>query len=191
MEPPAGTPKRSQRSRTETMNLLRAATLELLETINPNDLTIRDIADRAGVYHRYVPDYFGGKAELLADVYPTVQAQAAEGISPLDGDTLRPEIIRLAHLAVWLSQHRDGGVPTENRAIMKQLKSTFTTGLGLDDTTSALLAQRLMAGVITIAAFPDVVSEEPIDIAAHRALELKLLQLLVQDAQQHNTPEKP
>jgi hypothetical protein len=48
-----------------------------------------------------------------------------------------------------------------------------------------------MAGVITIAAFPDVVSEEPIDIAAHRALELKLLQLLVQDAQQHNTPEKP
>ena len=190
MEPPAGTPKRSQRSRTETMNLLRAATLELLETINPNDLTIRDIADRAGVYHRYVPDYFGGKAELLADVYPIVQAQAAAGLAPLDGDTLRPEIIHLAHLAVWLSQNRDSGMPTENRAIVEQLMSTFTTELGLDDTVALLLAQRLMAGVITIAAFPDVISDKPIDIAAHRALELKLLQLLIQDAQQHNTPDE-
>jgi len=190
MEPPAGTPKRSQRSRTETMNLLRAATLELLETINPNDLTIRDIADRAGVYHRYVPDYFGGKAELLADVYPIVQAQAAAGLAPLDGDTLRPEIIHLAHLAVWLSQNRDSGVPTGSREIAEQLMSTFTTGLGLDDTVALLLAQRLMAGVITIAAFPDVISDKPIDIAAHRALELKLLQLLVQDAQQHNTPDE-
>jgi len=190
MEPPAGTPKRSQRSRTETMNLLRAATLELLETINPNDLTIRDIADRAGVYHRYVPDYFGGKAELLADVYPIVQAQAAAGLAPLDGETLRPEIIHLAHLAVWLSQNRDSGVPTGSREIAEQLMSTFTTGLGLDDTVALLLAQRLMAGVITIAAFPDVISDKPIDIAAHRALELKLLQLLVQDAQQHNTPDE-
>ena len=172
------------------MNLLRAATLELLETINPNDLTIRDIADRAGVYHRYVPDYFGGKAELLADVYPIVQAQAAAGLAPLDGDTLRPEIIHLAHLAVWLSQNRDSGVPTENREIAEQLMSTFTTELGLDDTVALLLAQRLMAGVITIAAFPDVISDKPIDIAAHRALELKLLQLLVQDAQQHNTPDE-
>ena len=190
MEPPAGTPKRSQRSRTETMNLLRAATLELLETINPNDLTIRDIADRAGVYHRYVPDYFGGKAELLADVYPIVQAQAAAGLAPLDGDTLRPEIIHLAHLAVWLSQNRDSGVPTESREIAEQLMSTFTTELGLDDTVALLLAQRLMAGVITIAAFPDVISDKPIDITAHRALELKLLQLLVQDAQKHNTPDE-
>lgn len=171
------------------MDLLRTATIELLETTSPQDLTIRDIADRAGVFHRYVPDYFGGKAELLADIYPTIQAQAVSGVAPLAGDTIRPEMIRFARLAIWLSQNRDNGIPNGPRLLLNQLISTFTDDLNLDTTTSLLLAQRLMAGVITIAAFPDIVGDEPINITAHRELELKIVQLLMRDAATPKTPD--
>ncbi|MDB0005625.1 TetR/AcrR family transcriptional regulator [Ilumatobacteraceae bacterium] len=191
MAEPTNAPPPRQKSRAETMQLLRTATLELLETVNPQDLTIREIADRAGVFHRYVPDYFGGKAELFADIYPTVQAQAAAGVAPLDGDTFRPEIIRFAQLAIWLSQHRDNGLPGGKRSIVDQLVSMFMTDMNLDATTALLLAQRQIAGVITIAAFPDVVSDEAIDIAAHRELEIRVLRLLVQEAATHNTPDEP
>ena len=171
------------------MDLLRTATLELLETISPADLTIRDIADRAGVFHRYVPDYFGGKAELLADIYPTLQAQAAAGLAPLEGNTIRPEMIRFARVAVWLSQNRDAGIPKGHRPIIDQLVATLTNDANLDAATSLLLSQRLMAGVITIAAFPDVVGDEPIDVAAHRDLELRIVQLLLRDASKHSTED--
>lgn len=189
MTTPSSAPKRRQRTRAETMNLLRAATIELLDTTNPQDLTIREIADRAGVFHRYVPDYFGGKAELLADIYPTMQAKAVSGVAPLAGDSIRPEMIRFAQLAIWLSQNRDSGIPSGPRLLLDQVVSTFTNDLNLDTTTALLLAQRLFAGVITIAAFPDIVGDEPINITAHRELELRIVQLLIRDAATPNTPD--
>ena len=169
------------RTRSETMDLLRAAALELLATVDPESLTIREICDHAGVFHRYVPDYFGGKAELLADIYPTVREQARSGLVPLDGNSIRPEVIRLARLAVWLSANRDTGVPADGRPITESLVTTLTDQVGLDARAALLVAQRIVASVIVLAAFPDVIADGPIDVAAHRELELRIVRLLAQD----------
>jgi len=168
------------------MDLLRASALELLATIDPEALTIREISDHAGVFHRYIPDYFGGKAELLADIYPTAREQARCALVLLDGDGIRPEVIRLARLAVWLSANRDMGVPADDRPLTQSLVATLAEHTGLDDRTALLVAQRVVAGVILLAAFPDVISNEPIDIAAHRDLELRIVRLLAQDAASRN-----
>jgi AcrR family transcriptional regulator len=178
--------KARNRTRSETMDLLRASALELLATIDPEALTIREISDHAGVFHRYIPDYFGGKAELLADIYPTAREQARGGLVLLDGDGVRPEVIRLARLAVWLSANRDTGVPADGRPLTQSLVTTLTEQTGLDEGTALLVAQRVMAGVIVLAAFPDVISNEPIDVTAHRDLELRIVRLLAQDSASRN-----
>jgi AcrR family transcriptional regulator len=186
MTPEEKPSKARNRTRSETMDLLRASALELLATIDPEALTIREISDHAGVFHRYIPDYFGGKAELLADIYPTAREQAGGGLTLLNGDGIRPEVIRLARLAVWLSANRDTGVPADGRPLTQSLVVTLTEQTGLDDKTALLIAQRVMAGVIVLAAFPDVISNEPIDVTAHRDLELRIVRLLAQDAASRN-----
>lgn len=178
--------KARNRTRSETMDLLRASALELLATTDPEALTIREISDHAGVFHRYIPDYFGGKAELLADIFPAAREQARGGLVLLDGDGIRPEVTRLARLAVWLSANRDTGVPADGRSLTQSLVTTLTEQAGLDERTALLVAQRVMAGVIVLAAFPDVISNEPIDIAAHRDLELRIVRLLAQDSASRN-----
>lgn len=164
------------------MDLLRASALELLATVDPEALTIREISDHAGVFHRYIPDYFGGKAELLADIYPTVREQARGGLLPFEGSGIRPEVIRLARLAVWLSSNRGDGVPTDGHPLTDSLVGMLTDRGGLDSQTALLMAQRIIASVVVLAAFPDVITSDPIDVAAHRELELRIVRLLAQDA---------
>jgi AcrR family transcriptional regulator len=163
------------------MDLLRAAAVELLNTVNVNDLTIREIAEHAGVFHRYIPDYFGGKAELLADVFPAVIEQARAGLDLFNSDTIRPEVIRLARLAVWLSVNRDEGVPSVERPFSTTLITALTGQAGLDEPTATIYAQRIIASVIVLAAFPDVIAYAPIDIGAHTKLERRIIGLLAAD----------
>jgi AcrR family transcriptional regulator len=160
------------------MDLLRNATIELLESVTPDHLTIREIADRAGVSHRYVPDYFGGKAELFADIYPAMQDRAALVLNRLEGDSIRSEVVRFAQLAIWLSANREGGVPRTEQTIMARLIDSLISHAGIDEEVAVLLAQRLIAAVIVIAAFPDLLSDEPIDLAAHRKLDADIVAML-------------
>jgi hypothetical protein len=46
---------------------------------------------------------------------------------------------------------------------------------GFSDATARIESERLIALVIVLAAFPDVVSPEPIDVQAHIALEMNML----------------
>ena len=160
------------------MDLLRNATIELLESVTPDQLTIREIADRAGVFHRYVPDYFGGKAELFADIYPEMQERATIGLDGMAGDSIRPEVVRFARLAIWLSANREGGVPRTERSIMARLVDSLTSYAGIDEEVAVLLAQRLVAAAIAFAAFPDLLSDQPIDVAAHRKLDADIVAML-------------
>lgn len=54
-----------RRSRERVENELIAATADLLGEVGPRALSVRMIAERAGVNHGLVHHYFGGKAELL------------------------------------------------------------------------------------------------------------------------------
>ena len=51
----------------------------------------------------------------------------------------------------------------------------FIEIFGLSEETARLLFERLVALVVVFAAFPDVISPNPIDIQSHIALEVQLL----------------
>lgn len=57
--------EKSSRTRVDTEDRLIAATAELLGEVGPRSLSVRAIAERAGVNHGLVHHYFGGKEALL------------------------------------------------------------------------------------------------------------------------------
>jgi len=59
------TKEKSTRTRVDTEEKLIAATAELLGEIGPRTVSVRAIAERAGVNHGLVHHYFGGKDALL------------------------------------------------------------------------------------------------------------------------------
>lgn len=59
------TEEKSGRTRVDTEDKLIAATAELLGEVGPRSLSVRAIAERAGVNHGLVHHYFGGKDALL------------------------------------------------------------------------------------------------------------------------------
>ena len=175
--------KPSSRTREQTMDLLRESAIQLLERVDPEDLTIREISDNAGVYLRYIPDYFGGKAELLADVYPSILRRAS-GPMDLKAAVIKPEFVSAARLAIWLSANRPDGVPETDHPIYAAIIKAINQLTSLDEATAQLLAERLIASVVVLAAFPDVIKREPVDITAHVELERRIIRLLAQD-QEH------
>jgi AcrR family transcriptional regulator len=161
------------------MALLQDAAVELLLNNQPETLTVRDIASRARVAYRYIPDYFGGKAELFASIYPRVAQEAASvlGIpfAAAEANFLSPQIIRHARLAIWLSSNHPKGVPLTERPIQRQLEQSLRQHFEIDDATAHLVSELLIAQVLVLAAFPDAITAEPIDLRAHVALELNML----------------
>jgi len=59
------TTEKSTRTRVDTEEKLIAATAQLLGEVGPRALSVRAIAERAGVNHGLVHHYFGGKDALL------------------------------------------------------------------------------------------------------------------------------
>lgn len=177
---PADPPKRRYRSRASSMEALRSAALEVLLTVGPEQVTIREIAERADVAHVYIPQYFGGKAELLADIYPTAAFEAAQAFAWPSAATaaMPPELLRLARLALWLSANHPDGVPSSARPLATRVTDAIVQTFQLDNVTANLITERLIALVVVYAGAPTAVSPEPIDLAAHINLEMRLLKAL-------------
>lgn len=58
-----------RRSREEGKRLLLEAAQQLLETTDPDHIGIRDVGELAGVHHRFVMEWFGGKVALFRAVH--------------------------------------------------------------------------------------------------------------------------
>lgn len=182
--PSTGEKTRINRTRAESMAMLQDAALTLLLENHPDALTVRDIANLAGTHFRYIPDYFGGKAELLASIYPRVANEAAEFLTfPFAAavvNGISPQIVRHARLAIWLSSNHPDGVPATERPLQHRLTETLINQFGIDDAIAKIVSERLIALVIVLAAFPDVVTPEPIDVQAHITLEMNMLAAYIQ-----------
>ena len=171
------------------MDALRASAMELLLTHHPEHITIRDIAELADVAHVYIPQYFGGKAELFADIYPTAAIEAASGVAwpPLSATEIKPELLRLARLALWLAANHPGGVPAGPRPVANRLTDVLTEQYQLDARTAYLLTERLIALVTIFAGAPTAASPDPIDLAAHIDLEVRILTALANESAQDSS----
>jgi len=64
--------RRSPTPREEGMANIVAATLEILDTTPPQDVTIRQVAEKSGHHHRLIVEWFGGKHELFAVAFETI-----------------------------------------------------------------------------------------------------------------------
>ena len=59
----------NQRGRKNVEKRLIDSAAYLVGSVGPNQLTIRDVADHAGVNHAQIHHYFGGKQGLLIATY--------------------------------------------------------------------------------------------------------------------------
>ena len=92
----AETKKRPRASREQTTAEILDAAQELFAERNPSDVTVRDIAERAGVTHALVHLYLGGKADLLRAVL-TRNESAMLAASAADSDLMKATSLMLRH----------------------------------------------------------------------------------------------
>lgn len=106
----AQTPKpakpRLRRTREEGKQLLLEAAQKLLLTATPDEMSIREIGALAGVHHRFVAEWFGGKVGLFRAVHDSQTDKISElvkttRLAEQSGtilESIRNEIV----LVVWL-----------------------------------------------------------------------------------------
>ena len=80
--------KNSYKGRKNVEKKLINSAAELVGSIGPNQLSIRDIADHAGVNHAQIHHYFGGKQGLLEATYKQL---AFEHMEQLERRNVNPD----------------------------------------------------------------------------------------------------
>ena len=76
--------KKTTKGRHSVEKALINSAAELVGSVGPNQLSIRDIADHAGVNHAQIHHYFGGKQGLLEATYKQLAFQHVEQLKRRD-----------------------------------------------------------------------------------------------------------
>ena len=76
--------KKATKGRHSVEKALINSAAELVGSVGPNQLSIRDIADHAGVNHAQIHHYFGGKQGLLEATYKQLAFQHVEQLKRRD-----------------------------------------------------------------------------------------------------------
>ncbi|MFI9596286.1 TetR/AcrR family transcriptional regulator [Nonomuraea sp. NPDC052265] len=134
-------PPRRRRSPAESRAELLAAAAELIKERGPDHVSLRQIAEAAGVAHGLVSHYFGTYAALVREVLRAendrIEAEVRERIQAEDGvptaagimdvvfDTLADE--RYLRLFVWTEMHADYRGAT--RPELVELVDTMESGI--------------------------------------------------------------
>ena len=97
-----------RRTREEGMELLISAAFTLVRKKSPDDISIREIASLAKVHHRFIAEWFGGKAQLLL----VIHSRNSDNIRKITVDmgTMRNqevilEINQQLQLSLWLMRN--------------------------------------------------------------------------------------
>jgi AcrR family transcriptional regulator len=102
--------RRPRRSREEGKDLLRTAAADLLRTRNPDDISVREIGDRATIHHRFINEWFGGKVGLFREVHESWARDISEivatitragAIPPATFESMQRQVL----LVAWLIQN--------------------------------------------------------------------------------------
>ncbi len=104
---PAAT-RQTRRTREEGMELLINAAFELVRQNSPDDISIRQIASLAKVHHRFIAEWFGGKAQLLLIVHSR-NADNILGLTSTVNSMRKPQVILVINqqlqLSLWLMRN--------------------------------------------------------------------------------------
>jgi AcrR family transcriptional regulator len=100
--------RQPRRTREEGMELLINAAFELVRQNSPDDISIRQIASLAKVHHRFIAEWFGGKAQLLLIVHSR-NADNILGLTESVVSMRKPQVILVIsqqlQLSLWLMRN--------------------------------------------------------------------------------------
>ncbi len=142
-------PEGRQRGRAASERVLVEAAMACFAEVGPNDVSVRAIAERAGVNHGLVHHYFGSKAGLVDAVVRDVQEYFAEalasggGVSFMTTEDPRPLIAMRAMARIIV----DGAMPTHQAEFpVMAAAANVVQNLGVHDVAqSRLLAAQVLA----------------------------------------------
>jgi AcrR family transcriptional regulator len=100
--------RQPRRTREEGMELLINAAFELVRHDSPDDISIREIASLAKVHHRFIAEWFGGKAQLLLIVHSR-NADNIRGLTSTVNSMQTTQVILVItqqiQLSLWLMRN--------------------------------------------------------------------------------------
>lgn len=140
----------SVRGRAASEQALVDAAASLFEEVGPNAVSVRAIAERAGVNHGLVHHYFGSKSGLVRAVLERLAEESAAAIRERGVDAvIDPEDGRVRrHVRVLARVVLDDAAPQEFQAqfpIVSYLSGLGRDTLGLDEETARLRASQVVA----------------------------------------------
>jgi len=155
----ASTAKRTYVRQADIKERLVDTALQLLLTRDPESLTIREIAAQAKTHHRYIPDYFGGKGPLFAEVFPRASASI---VSIVEEGTFKtfpsPELVRMIRLVSWLVVNEPKWFKTrKNGRVLEAVTAYYQNTYGLNDANARHMAQKLVAAVVVSVLYPEMI----------------------------------
>jgi AcrR family transcriptional regulator len=172
--------RRARSSRDEGRTNLLRATLELLEQRDPDEITVRDIAQRAGHHHRFVQDWFGGKAGLYLAALNETAGEIAEAIAfrPPGAQPI-PAITRGVKLMTWLAANDPERISGERmRPVISRMAAFYHDRFGVEPDDALLLAKHTALVITAYVMFKDAFGVEPTDYPRLGELQIRLGQLL-------------
>jgi AcrR family transcriptional regulator len=137
-------------------NMLRAAR-ELLEDRDPDTLTVREIAERAGHHHRFVQDWFGGKAGLYLEVMNEMSLELAEAVE-IRPPNARPDprVVRAVRMLSWLTANAPEIVGGDRmRPLVNRMASFYQDRFGVEYEKAQLLARHAVLVITGYVLFKD------------------------------------
>lgn len=146
------------------MTNIVSATIRLLETRSPQDITLREVAEASGHGHRLIVEWFGSKGDLFTAVFNQVfEDLVSEGLFFYADIPTRPEVRKVFQLFDYMRvQHPDFIKGVQSGRFVEVVKDRLKTNLGVPAEQASSAARRLSVLVIGISLFSELfdVSDE-------------------------------
>jgi AcrR family transcriptional regulator len=155
------------------------AAVALLREYPPDDITVRQIADRAGHSHRFIGEWFGGKAHLYRAALETLITQAAPAATPMHADQIQPDIRTAIHVLAWLRSSEPAALEGFTLAPIADAIAERYLSVGVEPDVARLLARRVIAMAISFELFGDAISFDDDSVRHQTSLEQRIVRLLI------------
>lgn len=141
--------------RNEGMANIVSATIRLLETRTPQDVTLRDVAHESGHGHRLIVKWFGGKGGLFAAVVnETFEKLSASGELFYADLPLRRDVRIVFQVFNYMQIHHPEFVrQARTRLPLSTAEQRLTTNLGIPPERARIVIHRLSLQLLGIALF--------------------------------------
>ena len=145
--------------RAEGMANILEATFRLLQTRDPGDITLRDVARESGHGPRLIIEWFGGKGGLYAAVCEKIFSDLANSGELFYSDiALRPEVVTafrvFNHMQV---NHPEVVIAVRSGAVLDIVKKRLQESQGLSEEEALRIARRISVLTVGLALFREFV----------------------------------